>query len=155
MQYDLSKYHRVTCEEFQAFFKTAPKTYLVELESLGVNMASIYTYGYCTYDTDEILGIFKGANCLECFSEYYLLNNEGSPRMEAYIEDINEMLFMTYIHGGDNGGPYGVNIDGVKSAVKQFLRHSSLEEQYILGTLTRHYDNAIYPDVPQIVKVVN
>ena len=32
--------------------------------------------------------------------------------MEKYISDINEMLFMVYIHGGDNGGPYGVNDEG-------------------------------------------
>ncbi len=75
MKYDLSKYHRVTCEEFQEFFKTAQKTYPILLESIGVDMANIYVYGHCTYDTNEIIGIFKGANCNERFSEYYLLNN--------------------------------------------------------------------------------
>lgn len=75
MSYDLNEYHKVTNEEFQEYFKKAPKTYPVVFSDLQINFGSCYTYGYCTYDTNEIIGIFKGANCDERFSEYYLLNN--------------------------------------------------------------------------------
>lgn len=74
--------------------------------------------------------------------------------MEAYIADINEMLFMTYIHGGDSGGPYDSNLKGVINAVKQFLAHASLEDKYILGETNRNYNNGVYFNVPQIIKKV-
>lgn len=71
--------------------------------------------------------------------------------METYISDINEMLFMAYVHGGDSGGPYGINEEGIAFAIKQFLVHSSLENQYTFGTLNRESNNCIYFDVPQII----
>ncbi len=74
--------------------------------------------------------------------------------MEAYIADINEMLFMTYIHGGDSGGPYDSNIKGVINAVKRFLIHAGLEDKYFLGETNRNYNNGIYFNVPQIIKKV-
>ena len=75
--------------------------------------------------------------------------------MEKYISDINEMLFMAYIHGGDGGGPYGVNDEGVIESIKNFLIHASLEDKYTFGTLSRKYNNGIYFDVPQIIKIYN
>ena len=74
--------------------------------------------------------------------------------MEAYIADINEMLFMAYIHGGDIGGPYDSNLDGVIAAIKYFLFHASLEDKYILGETNRNYNHKRYSHVPQIIKKV-
>ena len=74
--------------------------------------------------------------------------------METYIADINEMLFMTYIHGGDSGGPYNSNTKGVINAVKHFLDHASLKDKYILGETNRNYNNGVYFNVPQIIKKV-
>ena len=74
--------------------------------------------------------------------------------METYIADINEMLFMAYIHGGDSGGPYDSNLKGVINAVTQFLNHASLEDKYILGETNRNYNNGVYFNVPQIIKKV-
>lgn len=73
--YYIGNYDRVTKEEFENYFKTAPKTYPVELRGFEINFGTCYLIGHCTYDTNEILGIFYGANNDEYFSEYYLLKN--------------------------------------------------------------------------------
>ena len=72
--------------------------------------------------------------------------------IESCITDINEMLFMAYIHGGDSGGPYGVNEDGMLISVNNFLSHTGLDNKYELGTLNRKYSNCLYFNVPQIVE---
>lgn len=73
--YNLNDYKEVTSKEFQEYFKNAPKTYPVVFSDLQINFGHCYTYGYCTYDTDKIIGIFKGANCNEQFSKYYILKS--------------------------------------------------------------------------------
>ena len=75
MTYDLNDYKEVTSKEFQEYFKNAPKTYPVVFSDLQINFGNCYTYGYCTYDTNKIIGIFKGANCNEQFSKYYILKS--------------------------------------------------------------------------------
>ena len=72
--------------------------------------------------------------------------------METYISDINDMLFMVYIHGGDYGGPYESNIDGVSNAINTFLTHASLKDKYVLSEIKRTYNHGKYLNVPQIIK---
>ena len=50
--------------------------------------------------------------------------------MENEIKLINDIIAMAIIHGGDLGGPYEVNTEGLVSSVKKWLCEKNLQEKY-------------------------
>lgn len=67
---------------------------------------------------------------------------------DAYIDEINDMLFAVYAHGGDSGGPYGCQETWVAETINNFLKHTGLDETYEYAQI----DRKPYFKVPQIVK---
>jgi len=72
--------------------------------------------------------------------------------IDCYINEINEMLFAMYAHGGDSGGPYGSKSVWVKNSINLFLNKTGLNERYMYGEINKNNNNNRYFDVPQIVK---
>ena len=68
--------------------------------------------------------------------------------VEVYIDEINEMLFAAYAHGGDSGGPYGSEHKWMEESVLHFLEVTGLKENYMYCNI----DIKPYSKVPQIVK---
>ena len=75
--------------------------------------------------------------------------------VEYCIDEINDMLFAAYIHGGDAGGPYESNKNFIKNSVEAFLKKTYLDETYVFAEIERKIGNCKYFNVPQIVKNTN
>ena len=69
---DLSSYKQVNSKEFSRFFKSFPRKCYVSSDDISINFADLYEHDYITYDTNEVVGIFRGANCYEKFSSYWI-----------------------------------------------------------------------------------
>lgn len=68
--------------------------------------------------------------------------------VEYCIDEINDMLFAAYVHGGDVGGPYGCDPVWMEETINNFLKHTGLDETYEYTQIDREH----YFKVPQIVK---
>ena len=75
--------------------------------------------------------------------------------VEYCIEEINDMLFAAYAHGGDSGGPYGCEPEWMEKAINNFLKRANLEDTYEYRNVDRGCDYCRYFQVPQIVKKEN
>lgn len=73
--------------------------------------------------------------------------------IDCYIDEINEMLFAIYAHGGDSGGPYGSESIWAKSSIDLFLNKTGLNERYAYTEINRVNNNSRYFNVPQIIKL--
>lgn len=71
------------------------------------------------------------------------------------IDEINDMLFAAYIHGGDWGGPYGSNQKLMYDSIKAFLNKTNLNKEYVYTEIDRKINNSRYLRVPQIIKKVS
>lgn len=71
--------------------------------------------------------------------------------VEYCIDEINEMLFAAYAHGGDPGGPYGCEPKWMDEAINNFLKRTNLDNTYEYRDIDRDY----YFKVPQIIKKEN
>lgn len=69
---DLNNYKQVNSKEFSRFFKIFPQKCYLSSDDMTINSAHLYEHDYVTYDTNEIVGIFRGANCCERFSSYWI-----------------------------------------------------------------------------------
>ena len=72
--------------------------------------------------------------------------------IESYIDNINNMLFAAFAHGGDAGGPYGSESEWIKQTIEDFLTKYDLTEKYEYKECDRTNGNCRYFKVPQIVK---
>ena len=68
--------------------------------------------------------------------------------VDAYINEINDMLCAVYAHGGDYGGPYGCEGEWVAEAINNFLKHTGLDKTHEYAQI----DRKPYFKVPQIVE---
>lgn len=75
--------------------------------------------------------------------------------VEYCINEINDMLFAAYIHGGDAGGPYKSNKNLIKNSVEAFLKKTYLDKTYVFAEIKRKNGKCIYLNVPQIVENIN
>lgn len=69
---DLTNYKQVNSKEFSRFFKLFPRKCYVSSDGIRINFMDYYEHDYITYDTNEIIGIFRGANCCERYSSYWI-----------------------------------------------------------------------------------
>lgn len=72
--------------------------------------------------------------------------------IEYCIDEINDMIFAAYAHGGDPGGPYGSESQWIQETIKNFLMNHYLTDKYEYKECNRKYNNCQYFKVPQIVK---
>lgn len=79
--------------------------------------------------------------------------------VEYCIDEINDMLFAAYIHGGDWGGPYESHSELMKESINAFLKKTNLDQQYSYVEMDRvmkhNNSNYHYYNVPQIIKKEN
>ena len=75
--------------------------------------------------------------------------------VEYCIDEINDMLFAAYAHGGDSGGPYGCESEWIAKAINNFLKRTNLDDTYEYCNVDRGCDYCRYFHVPQIVKKEN
>ena len=75
--------------------------------------------------------------------------------VESCIDNINDMLFAAFAHGGDAGGPYGSESEWMQKTIKDFLIKYNLTERYEYKECDRKNSNCRYFKVPQIVKKQN
>ena len=79
--------------------------------------------------------------------------------VEYCIDEINEMLFAAYAHGGDAGGPYYSDSTRMKEAVNSFLTRTMLDKDFVYQETEKVLDDGQYKiryiNVPQIVKKPN
>lgn len=69
-------------KEFQLFFKKYPeKTFPILEDSIQVNEAYFYTFSYHNL-RNEIVGVFKGCNCWERESRYFIWAD-----LKKYVND--------------------------------------------------------------------
>ena len=75
-----------------------------------------------------------------------------------FIDEINNMLFAAYAHGGDGGGSYGSEEEWVKDSIEKFLKKFNLENEYTYSAVNKIVKgencNFKYFGVPQIVKIL-
>ena len=71
------------------------------------------------------------------------------------IDEINDMLFAAYIHGGGWGGPYGSNRKLMYDSIKAFLNKTNLNKKYMYVEIDKEINNNRYFRVPQIIKKVS
>ena len=72
--------------------------------------------------------------------------------IESCIDNINNMLFAAFAHGGDAGGPYSSESEWMKQTIEDFLTRYNLINKYEYKECDRKKDNCHYFKVPQIVK---
>lgn len=66
---------------------------------------------------------------------------ENEISLEIFCRYFNNIISEAITHGGDTGGPYFVNEEGLKEAINNFLIWSSLKEVVTL------YDCSHYPQL--------
>lgn len=74
--------------------------------------------------------------------------------VDCCIDEINDMLFAAYVHGGDGGGPYGSNPKLMQDSIEAFLNKTYLNKEYMYAEINRIIDRNKYLRVPQIIKKV-
>ena len=79
--------------------------------------------------------------------------------VEYCIDEINEMLFAAYAHGGDGAGSYYSEPTWMKEAVNSFLARTRLDKDFVYQETEKVLDDGQYKvryiDVPQIIKKPN
>lgn len=71
---------------------------------------------------------------------------------EYEIKLINKIIFEAIKHGGDSGGPYFTNEDGLISAINKLLDIERVANEYEIQELTIEEGNNIWSGIHQIVK---
>lgn len=71
---------------------------------------------------------------------------------EYEIKLINKIIFEAIKHGGDSGGPYLINEDGLISAINKLLDTECMTDEYEVREFTIKQGNIIWPDIHQIVE---
>ena len=58
------------------------------------------------------------------------------------IQLMNKIIEQAVIHGGDDGGAYFCNPNGIEKAIKNWLKFKGLDKEYIvIMTEISYYDN--------------
>lgn len=72
---------------------------------------------------------------------------------EYEIKLINKIIFEAIKHGGDSGGPYLINEDGLISAINKLLDTECMTDEYeVLELDIEDSWGGTYPDIHQIVE---
>lgn len=97
---------------------------------------------------------FKKEYCDSCINcpNFITIAQEDILTTEKYIEEINDMLFAAYVHGGDSGGPYGSEDKLMEESVEKFLHNHNLMDKYSYQLVTKSNDRILCCDVPQIIE---
>ena len=66
------------------------------------------------------------------------------------IKLINKIIFEAIKHGGDYGGPYFTNEDGLLSAINNLLGIESVADKYEIQEIDIEDECRIYPGIHQI-----
>ena len=65
---------------------------------------------------------------------------------------INKIIFEAVKHGGDSGGPYLTNKDGLISAINELLNIKCMTDEYEIQEFEIEDDDSIWPGIYQIVE---
>ncbi len=72
---------------------------------------------------------------------------------EYEIKLINKIIFEAIKHGGDNGGPYFINEDGLVSAINKLLDTECMTDEYEVREMDIEDGwGGTHPDIHQIVE---
>lgn len=71
---------------------------------------------------------------------------------EYEIKLINKIIFEAIKHGGDSGGPYLINEDGLISAIDNFLDLKCMTDEYEIREVDIEESWGTYPGIHQIVE---
>lgn len=72
---------------------------------------------------------------------------------EHEIKLINKIIFEAIKHGGDSGGPYFTNKDGLISAINNLLNVECMTDEYEVREVDIEDSwGGTYPDIHQIVE---
>lgn len=74
--------------------------------------------------------------------------------MEEEIRIINEIILEAIVHGGDSGGPYYINDEGLLSVLHKWMSFKGILGEFHVEELSRETDFGIYFNIPQIVKSI-
>lgn len=92
--------------------------------------------------------------CNKCYDDkfaYYEHVLRNGTTTDREIELVNRIIKEAIVHGGDDGGPYYINENGLKSSVTAWLEEKGLTEKYVLREVVT-VDG--YNGILQIVKPV-
>ncbi|MCR5543350.1 MAG: hypothetical protein K6F55_04300 [Eubacterium sp.] len=77
--------------------------------------------------------------------------------MEKEIQLINDIIAMAIIHGGDLGGPYEINTEGLVSSINRWLEEKDLKDDFHVISKLYEYtlNHSYYTDIkrPEETKI--
>lgn len=71
---------------------------------------------------------------------------------EYEIKLVNKIIFEAIKHGGDIGGPYFTNEDGLISAINKLLDIECLADEYEIREIKMEDNDCIWSGIHQIVE---
>ena len=70
---------------------------------------------------------------------------------EKHIEILNNLIYESVEHGGDSGGAYYSNIEGILKAINEYLKFFHLEDSCVIKTKTEPNEDWISFDITPFI----
>ena len=67
--------------------------------------------------------------------------------IEKHIEILNNLIYESVEHGGDSGGAYYSNTEGILKAINEYLKFFHLEDSCVIKTKTEPDEDGFSFDI--------